>query len=447
MNQLSKKETLSVGLMLFALFFGAGNLIFPPALGQAAGTDVWPAILGFILTGVGLPLVGVIAIAVTGGNLQSIAKRVHPVFGAVFTFLIYLIIGPLFGIPRTASVAFEMGVAPFLPKGIDSHGWPLLVGSILFFVVTYWLCLNPSKLVDRIGNVLTPMLLGTIVVMLVQSILHPIGSLGEPTKAYHASPFFKGFMDGYLTMDTLGALVFGIVAVTAIQNKGVKDRKPLAATTIKAGLIAGIGLAFVYLTLGYMGATSQSLGMTDNGGQIMTMMMHHLFGQSGALLLGLAVFLACLTTSVGLVTATSMYFSKRFPSLSYNHLVLALCVAGTAVANMGLTKLIAVSVPVLTAIYPVAIVMILLTFLHSYFNGYRTVYGCALLGTVLISITDGLKGLNIPLGVLGDVYSQIPLYQEGIGWVLPAAIGAVTGYVWGRIGDHFSVAEGQKSAG
>lgn len=422
-----EKRTLSVGLMLFALFFGAGNLIFPPALGQAAGEMVWQSMAGFFITGVGLPLLGVIALARTGGGLQSLTERVNPLFGSVFAIILYLAIGPFFGIPRTGTVAFEMAALPFLPEGMNS-GLPLFLFTVLFFAITYWLALNPSKLVDRIGNILTPLLLLIIGSVLVKALITPVGKLGQSTPEYKSSPLVKGFMDGYLTMDTLGALAFGIVVITAVKKPDM-NKEAVTKMVVKAGVIAAVCLAGVYGILAYLGATSQGLGRSENGGQILTNVVFQLFGEPGNLLLGLAVALACLTTSVGLVTATGEFAHKMFPKLSYKVVILGLSLFSAGVANIGLSQLISVSVPVLTAIYPVAIVLIILSFFHEAFSGRQEVYLGSIIATALVSIADGLKAFGINLGTIDQVYSHIPLYADGIGWLVPAIIGAVVGFI------------------
>jgi LIVCS family branched-chain amino acid:cation transporter len=422
-----EKRTLSVGLMLFALFFGAGNLIFPPALGQAAGNMVWQSMVGFFITGVGLPLLGVIALARIGGGLQTLTERVNPLFGTVFAVILYLAIGPFFGIPRTGTVAYEMAAMPFLPEGMGS-GLPLFLFTVLFFGLTYWLALNPSKLVDRIGNILTPLLLLIIGSVLIKAIITPVGKLGQPTPEYEANPLVKGFMDGYLTMDTLGALAFGIVVITAVKKPGMK-KEQVTKMVVKAGVIAAICLAGVYGILAYLGATSQGLGKSENGGQILTNVVSQLFGQPGNLLLGLAVALACLTTSVGLVTACGEFTSKLFPKLPYNRVILVLSIFSAGVANLGLSQLIKFSVPVLVAIYPIAIVLIILSFFHDTFSGRQEVYLGSIIATAFISIADGFKAFGLDLGTIDQIYSHIPLYADGIGWLLPALIGAVIGFV------------------
>jgi LIVCS family branched-chain amino acid:cation transporter len=235
-------------------------------------------------------------------------------------------------------------------------------------------------------------------------------------------------MDGYLTMDTLGALAFGIVVITAVKQPGM-EKKQVTKMVIKAGVIAASCLAAVYGILAYLGATSQGLGKTENGGQILTNVVYQLFGQPGNILLGLAVALACLTTSVGLVTASGEFAAKMFPKLPYNRVIIGLTIFSAAVANLGLSQLIKVSVPVLTTIYPIAIVLILLSFLHGVFSGRKEVYIGAIIATALISIADGLKAFGMDLGPIQQMYSFIPLYAEGIGWVIPALIGAVAGFI------------------
>ncbi|WP_175990675.1 branched-chain amino acid transport system II carrier protein [Bacillus sp. Marseille-Q1617] len=426
---LSFSGVLTVGLMLFALFLGAGNMIFPPFLGQQAGDQVWTGIIGFLITGVGLPLMGVIAIAKSGGDLQTLANRVHPIFGLIFTIIMYLAIGPFFGIPRTGTVAYEIGIIPFLSEDTAKYGVSLLIYSIIFFALTAWLAMNPSKLVDRIGKILTPSLLIILTILVVKSIVTPMGSFGEPNPAYQDGALFKGFIEGYLTMDTIAALVFGIVVINAIKDRGITSKTSLTRITIIAGFIAAAGLALVYLSLSYIGATStDSIGAQANGGAILSASANHLFGSLGAVILGLAITFACITTSVGLVSACAQYFSKISP-VSYPKLVIILSAFSMLIANIGLTQLIAVSLPVLIIIYPLAIVLILLSFMHNWFNGYSMVYIGALVPTVLISLIDGLKTAGMDVSAVSSALSFLPFYAEGIGWILPAIAGAVIGYV------------------
>ncbi|MDQ0161052.1 branched-chain amino acid transport system II carrier protein [Aeribacillus alveayuensis] len=428
-GKLTAKEIFLIGLMLFALFLGAGNLIFPPALGQAAGEHLLPAIIGFLITGVGLPLLGVVAIGLSGSDLQGLANRVHPNFSIIFTFVMYLTLGPLFGIPRTGTVAYEIGVLPFMPETSEKYGIALFIYTIVFFGITYFLSLNPSKLVDRIGKWLTPMLISVLALLFIKAIIDPLGSLQSAQGDYINIPFFKGFLEGYLTMDTIAALVFGIVVMNAIKEKGVTSHKEIAKVSIQAGMIAAIGLALVYLSLGYLGSTSiEAIGPKENGGAILSASAHYLFGNFGKFILGLAITFACLTTSIGLVSSCAAFFKKVLP-ITYKNAVFILSIFSGIIANVGLTQLIKFSIPILVAIYPLAIVLIGLSFLHNAFKGNRQVYGYSLFFTGIVSIVDGLKAANIQISVINEIFGFLPLFDLGVGWLLPAIVGAIIGYI------------------
>lgn len=428
---LKNTKLVTIGLMLFSLFFGAGNLIFPPLLGQGAGDQFFTAMLGFAVTGIGLPLLAVIAVGLSENGLQSIGSRIHPVFGLILSLVVYLSIGPFFGIPRTGTVSFEMGLA-FLPDAIREAVWALPVFTIVYFLISFLISLNPSKVIDTVGKVLTPALLILIVVLFLQSLLHPIGEVGTPTEAYTEFAFFQGFLDGYLTLDALSALVFGGMVVGAIRNDGVTDRKQVAKTTLKAGLIAVSCLAFVYFSLAYMGATSQQLGLMENGGEILTAVAFELFGQYGSILLGVVVLLACLTTSVGLATSCAQYLHQVFPRLSYKKWLLIVIAFSAFVANVGLTQLIAISVPILGMIYPAVIVLIFLSFIHPVFHGYRAVYVGGLTGAFIISV---LEALTNTFGFEMPWIQFLPLFEQGIGWLVPAIIGSLLGYCIGKVSE------------
>ncbi|MGE7879204.1 branched-chain amino acid transport system II carrier protein [Peribacillus muralis] len=428
-NKVPSSFIVVIGFMLFALFFGAGNLIFPPMLGQSAGMNVWIANAGFLVTGVGLPLLGVMALGFSGkDDLQSLASRVHPVFGIVFTTVLYLAIGPLFAIPRTGNVSFEIGVKPFLP---DNPGpLPLMIFTIIFFTVTCLLSLNPAKIVEIVGKILTPIKLTFIGILVVVAFVHPIGNFQAPASNYTVQPFFNGFKEGYLTMDTLASFVFGIIIINAIKAKGATTKKQIMIVCGKATGIAAIILATIYTALSYMGASSvEKLGHLDNGGIVLAKVSDYYFGSYGGILLGLMITVACITTSVGLITSCSTYFHKLFPKLPYKTIAISLSVFSAIVANIGLTQLIAISVPVMTAIYPLAIVLIFLTFFHSLFKGRPEVYQGSLLLTFIVSLFDGLSGAGVHISFIDTFFNAIlPLYGAGLGWIIPAIVGGVVGY-------------------
>ncbi|KON70727.1 branched-chain amino acid transporter [Peribacillus butanolivorans] len=428
-NKVPSSFIVVIGFMLFALFFGAGNLIFPPMLGQSAGMNIWTANAGFLVTGVGLPLLGVLALGFSGkDDLQSLASRVHPVFGIVFTTVLYLAIGPLFAMPRTGNVSFEIGVKPFLPE--NAGPLPLLIFTIIFFTITCLLSLNPAKIVEIVGKILTPIKLTFIGILVVVAFVNPIGDFQAPAKDYTVQPFFNGFREGYLTMDTLASFVFGIIIINAIKEKGAKTKKQIMIVCGKATGIAAVILATIYTALSYMGASSvEKLGHLDNGGIILAKVSDYYFGAYGGILLGLMITVACITTSVGLVTSCSSYFHKLFPKLPYKTIAICLSIFSAIVANIGLTQLIAFSVPVMTAIYPLAIVLIFLTFLHSLFKGKAEVYQGSLLLTFIVSLFDGLNGAGIHISSINNFFNTIlPLYEVGLGWIIPAIVGGFIGY-------------------
>lgn len=430
-NSLSIKETLAIGLMLFALFFGAGNMIFPPVLGQYAGENVWLAIGGFLLTGVGLPLLGVIAIALTGTGAKGLADKAHPIFGTIFTVILYLSIGPFFAIPRTGTVSYEIGLAPFLSETQISSWVPLFLFTLVFFTITYLLALNPSKLVDRIGKVLTPILLTVIAIIVFKAIATPMGIIGAPDATYKANPLFTGFLEGYKTMDALASIVFGVVVINAIKGRGVTSKKALTSACIKAGLIAACGLTFVYLSLAYLGASStHAIGFVGDGSKILAQSSQFLFGSLGNIVLGAAITVACLTTSIGLVTSCGEYFSKLLPKLSYKMVVTLVTLFSFIISNFGLAHIIAFSVPVLTAIYPLAIVIIVLSLADKWLGHRRPVYALSLILTGCVSLFDGLAAAKLPIDPIKDFFQSIlPLYDLGIGRIVPAILGIVIGFV------------------
>nr|WP_285851258.1 branched-chain amino acid transport system II carrier protein [Sporosarcina aquimarina] len=424
------KKNFIIGLMLFALFLGAGNIIFPPKLGQLAGSELALAMFGFLITGVGLPLLAVLAIAHAGGDLRSIADRVHPTFGLFFTMIVYLAIGPFFGIPRTATVSYEIGIAPFLSGDFATTQWPILIFSILFFAITIGLALNPAKLVDRIGKYLTPILFLVIALLAIKSFVDPIGAINRPDETFGTHPFFKSFVEGYLTMDVIAALIFGSVITAAIHAEGVKTSKGLMKSMVVAGSVAAIGLSFVYISLGFIGATSlDAIGIQKNGGIVLSLASELLYGSFGPVILAITILFACLTTSVGLVSACAQFFSQVVPTLSYKTFVVIFAVFSTVVANVGLTQLISLSIPVLLMIYPLAIVLMLLSFVDNAFCRRPIVYILALFGTALVSIFDGLAGGGIVVQPVVNILQHLPLYEQQIGWLLPAIIGAGIGYV------------------
>lgn len=430
-SKLSFKSYAIVGMMLFALFFGAGNLIFPAQLGQYAGTEVTIAIIGFLITGVGLPLLGILAIGYSKSNdLQDLSSRVHPVYGVLFTSLLYLTIGPFFALPRTGAVAYEVGIAPFVSA--SSSAVILIIFSIVFFAIALVVSLNPSKIVDSIGKFLSPAILITLAVLLIAAFITPMGQAGTPQGGYLDNAFMTGFLEGYNTMDALASLVFGIIVIAAVRKMGVKSPKGILVATLKSGLVAAVLLAIAYTGIAFLGATSTStLGLLETGGPVLSGASEHYFGTFGALLVAVIITLACLTTAIGLIVANSEFFHKLTPKVSYKVYVVIFSIFSLIVTNAGLSNIITYSIPVLMFLYPLAIVLILLAFASPVFHHARVVYVATITVTFFIAVIDGFKTLTGTLAIENPAWLQtiidfygavLPLYNEGLGWLLPAVV-------------------------
>ena len=431
MNRLSKTQILSIGLMMFSIFFGAGNLIFPPALGQSAGTNVVPAILGFLVTGVGLPLTGIVAIALQGGKYtEFIQEHVGSLAALTLLSVLYLTIGPLFAVPRTGAVSFEIGIKPFMTPDQETIG--LLVYSALFFLATYFLALNPSKLIDRVGKILTPILLIFLALLFYRTFVSPIGPISDAVGKYAAAPFAQGFQDGYLTMDLLAAISVGAIVVNTVRELGVKDTVSIGKVCFYGECIAAVLMSIVYLSLSYLGATSTSVfGLMDNGGQVLATSAGYFFGNSGSVILGVIIVFACLTTSCGMVSGAAWFFNKASNNrISYQRVVLFSSLFSFAASNIGLTDLIRFSVPFLTTIYPIVIVLVILSLFSSHIGGRNAIYQWSLAFTFAFSVFDGLNAAGMNVAFVNDLFKQyIPFYSVNLGWIVPAVVGAIIGFL------------------
>lgn len=430
--KLSKRKMLMISFMLFSLFFGAGNLIFPPFLGQNAGENTVFAMLGFLVTAVVLPVLGVVVVARFDG-LDKLGKKVGNRFALVFTLLIYLSIGPGLGIPRAASVPFEMAVAPYLPTSANRTVY-MFVYSAVFFAIALWLCLNPGKLVERIGHFLTPSLLTLIVVLFVSFLFRGNVNIASATVAYASAPVLKGFVEGYNTMDTIAALNFGLVIATTLSAFGLKERSDRMKHTVKAGLVAGMILSLVYIMLAYMGMCSSGVyEIQSNGAWTLRCIVQQVFGEAGAVLLAAIFTLACLTTCVGLINSISQFFSTLFKKVSYRQWVFIMTGFSFLICNLGLNMILSISIPVLNAIYPVSIVLILLGLTDNLWKDNRFIYPCVITGTAFVSIIYALDELDLKLGSLTVLTEKLPMYAQGFGWVSVAALLLVISFLTGKV--------------
>ncbi|TCM67010.1 LIVCS family branched-chain amino acid:cation transporter [Acinetobacter calcoaceticus] len=403
--------------MTFALFIGAGNIIFPPIVAQQAGEHVWLAALGFMITAVGLPVLTIIALSRTQGSIAILSSPLGKVASLILTVVCYLSVGPLFAIPRTATVSYEIGFSSYFS---DQKSY-ILIYSIIYFAVVTTVSLYPNKLLDTVGNVLAPLKIIALAILGIAAFMIPSTFVPPAINKYATSPISEGFVSGYLTMDTLGALVFGIVIIHAIHSRGVTDNKLIVKYALIASLISGIGLTLVYLSLFKLGLGSHEVAPNaSNGAVILHAYVQHAFGDSGSLFLSVMIFIACIVTAIGLTCACAEYFSE-LTGVSYKVLVFVFVLFSLFISNLGLTKLIAVSEPVLTAIYPPAIVVILLSFASKYYNRPSAIIAPVTAVSFLFGIIEGIKVTRFS-DVLPTFIDALPLSQQNLAWLIPSLV-------------------------
>ena len=437
-KRLTIQQRLLVAGTLFGMFFGAGNLIFPVHLGQMAGSNAIAATIGFIITAVGIPIFGVAAIAITHSDgLQTLSSKVGKGYGIFFTCLLYLTIGPLFAIPRCATVSFTTGIAPLLAE--NTPEWPfLLVFSAVFFGFVLFFSLRPGKITVWIGKIINPLFLFFFAVLMLAALLAPGAAVSavEPVEAYRSDAFFPALIEGYGTMDAIAGLAFGIVVIDVIRRMGVDNDDAIAEDVLSSGLLTGALMALIYVVSIVVGAQSRGLfELSENGGIALTQIAGHYLGGVGLFILAFTITFACLKTSIGLVTACAETFSKMTNGkISYRSWAILFTVFSFAVSNIGLSAIIEYSIPMLMLIYPPAIALILLAFLGKFFAHDRTVYIATMIGTWAAAIFDCMKTLPAPVQTalhldapIAFAAAHLPLFDKNLGWLLPAVIGFAAG--------------------
>lgn len=430
-NSLSLGKLIPVSLVLFSSFFGAGNLLFPPLFGYLAGSNLNIATLGFCITGVSLPILGVLAIAMTGGtDLTEVAAPVNIAYAKIIMFLSSMAIGPLFAIPRTAAFSYEIGIKPLLGT---TDAWQLALYSALYFAFSFYVANNPSKVLNWLGKILTPALLVCLAVLFAKVLLAPSFVPGAPQDAYLNTPFLKGFQEGYNTMDLLASFLFGAATLTSIKTLGIEGKKNLIRTCLCAGLIAAALLAVIYYFLGYAGAEAHRYlsGEFSNGAGILVATAHEYLGAGGTAILSAIIILACLTTSIGLIAAIADYFHILFnQKLSKKTMGFLVALLSFLISNFGLDMIIKMAIPVLCFLYPVMIALALLNVFG--FGGNKRVFRCTMWIVTLFAVVEGLKAAAIPVP-MESILASVPLYTEGFGWFTVAVIGAAVGVIWDKM--------------
>lgn len=413
----TSKDIIVVGFALFAMFFGAGNLIFPPFLGVLSGSSWITGFAGFILADVGLALLAILAAARCNGEVNKVLSRSGKSLAIILGSAIMICLGPLLAIPRTAATTFEMGIAPLF------NGFSPVLFSIIFFTITFILTIKPSKVVDIIGQFLTPTLLIALGILIVKGIVSPLGDMN--LNPLTEDLFAEGVKQGYQTMDALGAVALSTVIISSLINKGYKDEKQKVKLTLKAGIVAAIGLILVYGGLTYLGATVSTMyGKDVVQTRLIVEITASLLGNTGKIILAIIVMLACLTTAIGLTSATAQFFEKTTNGkLKYELIVTVVCIFSAIISNFGVSTIIKFSAPILDIIYPATMVLVVMTLFSNKIkndNAFKGATYVALLVSIL-TVANNMGLVNI------SFMNELPFSSIGFNWIVPVLIGGIIG--------------------
>ena len=412
-----KQDILILAATLFSMFFGAGNLIFPPFLGYEAGPLVKYAMIGFFLTGTGLPLLSVMASAKTKGNINELGEKVSPTFGKVLGIIVAIAIGPLMAIPRTGATTYETAIQPFFP------GFSPVIFAMIYFGIAYMLVLNPSNLTDKIGKYLTPALFVLLIAIIVMGVINPMG----PVKDMNAEgSFTKGFESGYQTMDGFTALLFGGMIVMSLKDRGYPDEKEQLKMTLQSGIIAVVALTVVYGGLGYLGSTTNSvIAQPITKVNLVRAIAAHSLKSFGTVSLSIIVSLACLTTAIGILSTVAQYFANLTNGkISYKVFAALVAISSAYFSVIGVEGIIKFSEPILVFVYPIVIVLVVLKLFNE--DGKASIYKMATLFTTLAVTLKTLADTGA-MPAAGKILAYLPFAKVDLAWIVPALIGGIIG--------------------
>lgn len=414
-------DSIVVGFALFAMFFGAGNVVFPPYIGMHAGEQWANGFLFYFIADIGLALVAMFAILHAGGA-DNITGRIGHVASKVLMCAVILCIGPMVAIPRTAATTLEMSVTPFF------SGMSPVVFSIIFFAVILLLSIKQSAVIDIVGKILTPALLIGLLILIVKGFVSPIGDIVD-TGVSASEVTVNGIKSGYQTMDVLAAMAFGIIILSSADEKGYTDSKSAAKMIGIAAALSGVLLLIVYFGLTYLGATASTVFPTDiSRANLVIGIVELLLGKAGLIIFAIVIALACITTAVALVSSAASFFAKLAnDKISYSVFVVVICVSSAVISNLGLDMIIAIATPVLDIVYPPMLVLILLSWFGD--KLHKSVYVSSVAGSLIASVlaTAELYGMNIP------VIDSLPLASLGFGWLTPAAVFGLVAYLVSKV--------------
>ncbi|WP_295731105.1 branched-chain amino acid transport system II carrier protein [uncultured Limosilactobacillus sp.] len=434
----SIQQSIIIASLIFGMLFGAGNLIFPVHLGQLAGRHWLMASSGFLISGVLLPLIALLAISITRSNgIYDLALPNGRYYALIFLILVHATLGPLFATPRTATVPYEIGISQHLPA--TANGWGLLIYSAMFFGLVYRFSNHEGKITTLIGKVLNPLFLLLLFIIFLLAFMHPLGAAksASETGTYLSHAFTNGFLQGYNTMDGLASLAFGITVITAVKGLGIKKPQQISLATAKSGTLGIAGIAIIYLILIWLGATSlHHFSLAANGGITLAQISNYYLGTVGNAILAVLATITCMTSAMGLVIAFSQDFHRRFPRISYRTFLRANCGLSFLFANLGLNQIITWSTPILMFLYPLAITLIILGLLSPLFKHDRIVYqvttGLTLIPAffdMIHALPTGLQKSELVQMLVEFAQHYFPFFKLGFGWLTFALIGLIIGLV------------------
>ncbi|HFU4449272.1 TPA: branched-chain amino acid transport system II carrier protein, partial [Streptococcus suis] len=422
-----KKGALT-GLLLFGMFFGAGNLIFPPALGVLSGENFWPAILGFVVSGVGIAVIALIVGTLNPkGYVHEISRKISTAFATVYLVALYLAIGPFFAIPRTATTSFEIGIAPLL--GDANLGIWLFGFTALYFVAAYLIALNPSQILNSIGRILTPVFAILIVILVVLGIAKYGSTNPLPAaESYTAGRAFgTGFIEGYNTLDALAAVAFSVVAVNTLKQLGFSSKKEYVSTIWSVGAVVALAFSALYIGLAFLGnhfpvPADVLASDTNKGVYILSQATQAIFGPSAQIFLAAMVIVTCFTTTAGLIVSTGEFFAERFPKFSYKVYATVFTLIGFGIANLGLSKIIAFSIPVLLVLYPITICFVLITIVNKFVPLSKPGMQLTVGVVTVLSLVEVLAG-QFGWSGISNLIGALPFAGQSLSWLMPAVVG------------------------
>ncbi|WP_273497606.1 branched-chain amino acid transport system II carrier protein [Peptoniphilus rhinitidis] len=423
-KEIRAKDLFVIGFALFAMFFGAGNLIFPPYLGLISGHQWWVGFLGFTITDAGLGLLAIIALSKYDGNLNALASRINKTFAIIISTAIILCIGPFLATPRTAATTYEVGILPIFGESVNRY-----LFSVIFFIVVFLLSIRSSKVVDIIGTFLTPSLLICMIILIIKGIISPIGKISETSMIDNVLQ--RGITDGYQTMDALAGCMFALVVINAVKTRNYSSQKTEIKATILSGIIAAVFLALIYGGLLYLGAQTSTLGIYDvstDKTSLLVDITNTTLGGVGVYILGIITALACLTTAIGLISATGNFFHDLSKGkISYEAVVIICSIVSCIISMLGVNQIINISAPILEVLYPCTMTIVLLGLFNEKIKD-DIVFKIPSLVSLIFGFLFVLQEKEL-LGKFDQTLESFPLQQFGLGWVFPMLIGLLVSII------------------